>query len=333
MKVEGFEFTDKALLVHSSFITSPNRVPVYVEGKDDLPFWCTVFQQLQPELPDKMKVWIYALKKEPGCSPLLDALENSSQDDFIAAVDSEYDVLLGDRSGIKAMHANLVCTGRHSMENYLFCPNAVEAVVRMHCRDSTLEFRSEFDSLLKDLISDLRELICLECGKRKAKAKNGSLKVPSIIGDEKASRFISEPGASRLDKDKIANFISEENRELYRDQQLFAAFDALPDPKCLLNFHFIMPCVTFRINEFCKKHRSGSQLSRKTLYDLLYRECLECDPQCDDYLRLLHDCKAAALYVSQCKALSQIIQPVTEQVSQQSSASAEPETPTADTTD
>lgn len=278
---DELEYSIEGKLILPEFDIDARVIRIYVEGKDDIPFWQNVFNTF---IPDDYSL---VFEEQGGAEKIYKLLNDiGGKQTFIAALDSEYDDIIHNKSMYKN---NLtIFTKRHSIENYLFCVYSINQIINNLDRkyENNILIIQEFTTKLTSMLEGLLYLECKKCTKTNDILNNISI----LGGDSKITKFL-ENGAIYPDKDKIDNFIKNNNLaniEITEIKNLFREKDKYN----YLNGHFI----TFSIVNFIKQNLKQRKIGPETLYDNAYQNCAICKKKCKDYVEIINNAQKAFNY-------------------------------------
>lgn len=269
------------------FDKSVNTVRVFVEGVDDVPFWQNLFEGILPQ--DSM--YKILCEHKEGCREVCKEILNHGETQKILCVlDSEYDEIIHDKEIFK--NSFTIFTIRHSIENYLFCPNSFDLLIKKLNLNYTKEYTQECESFFKELSLALEDLLYLDCKKQispelfkegiKILGSNQSVAKYMVSKDylpnkDKLTEFIIENNLNEIDIDEIKN--------KFKDKNLFY----------FLNGHFILHSICMFISRKIK--RKGCQMNKANLYGHLYDYCYKCKNKCKDYATIENSAKKALTFI------------------------------------
>ena len=266
--MSDFEYSDNAKLILPKFDIDSRTIRIYVEGKDDIPFWDGIFNDI---LPENFSLIFEEKGGAKGIYKLLDNVANNQT--FIAALDSEYDEIIHDKKRYK--NKLTIFTRRHSIENYLFCAHSLEQIIKRLNRTSR-SYISDIMAYIIELSNLLEILLYLDC--LKYVVPNRLPNNISILGGNSTIAKFSNNNAIYPEEKKIKNFIQFnklDNINVKDIKKLFIGKNIYH----FLNGHFI----TFSIGQFVTSKLNTRKIANDTLYDNAYNNCLFCKVKCSDY--------------------------------------------------
>jgi len=267
--IEDFEYSYNAKLTIPQFDYDSKTIRIYVEGKDDIPFWNEVVNSI---VPQNYNVIMEELGGSSELYKLLDNVQDSQN--FIVFLDSEYDDILCDKEKYK--NKLTVFTKRHSIENYMFCRNSILRIINIHNRNLE-NYNEEINNYISKLCCLLEPLLYLDCLKIK-----GSKHIPkniSILGSQHSVAKLSSNGIYPK-REKIKSFIVKLNlhevdisaiRSLFKGKNIYN----------YINGHFISYSVCKFISSKIPHNIQTSQL-----YNYTYGNCELCKNKCLDFKNL-----------------------------------------------
>lgn len=270
------EYSIEAKSVLPKFDIDAKVIRIYVEGKDDVPFWQNVLSEI---IPDDYSLVVDEQGGAKNIYSLLDEIQDRQT--FIAALDSEYDDIIQDKTRYK--NKLTIFTKRHSIENYLFCIYSLNQIINKLDRKCVNNIQN-ITKFTTKLTSMLEFLLYLEC-KKYTKKCNTLNKISILGGDSKITKFLD--GASLYpSKDKIDSFINNNNLSNIDISKIKELFNG-KDKYNYLNGHFI----TFSIVNFIKQNLKHRSIGPESLYDNAYQNCATCKKKCKDYNEIKKNAK------------------------------------------
>jgi hypothetical protein len=240
---------------------------IYVEGPDDVPFWTALFR--------RAKLGSFTIKPAGG-KPEIQKYRASIVEggaDIVVACDLHYD----DFSGKIQLHPRVIYTFGHSIENTLYAPASVSAVISTFLRND-IEYEDEVRDWLDDFALQLKECVVREIA-------NEMFSLGLRILGESSAPYLQGKDSSELSQERLQGLLDRLGPH-FTPEMLETANRALeqsPKPfRYLIRGHFltfaVWNYVRARINE---KRKREAKLSQDALYTLLIGFL---EARCSDYL-------------------------------------------------
>lgn len=275
------EYSIEAKSILPQFDIDAKIIRIYVEGKDDIPFWDNILSEITP---DDYSLIFDEQEGATNIYRLLDEIQDKQT--FIAVLDSEYDDIIQDKKKYKN---NLtIFTKRHSIENYLFCIYSLNQIINKLDRKCVKNIQNITNFTTK-LTYSLENLLYLEC-KKYTKDCTTLNSISILGGDSKITKFLDND-SPYPNKDKIDNFIDNNNLSSIDITEIKELFKG-KDKYNYLNGHFI----TFSIVNFIKQNLKHRSIGPETLYDNAYQNCATCKKKCKDYNEIKENAKKVIDY-------------------------------------
>ena len=236
---------------------------VFVEGKDDIPFWFDFFKS------DSVKFY---LLEANGIEELNKIMLQIFYEEarVIVACDSHHSPILHN----EPEHVRIVRTYGYSIENTMYCPRTISAIISKHCRDVrdrskiVLKWMNEFTDGSKILL--IYDVANHKYGK--------SLKV---FGDN-CCPFLKSNHSHELSTNKILAYCdrikdSFEDEELAQSETLINIDER--EPRYLVKGDFLTHGVLNIIKNVTRKNTSKSRgltIPLESLYALTVDSCHKC---------------------------------------------------------
>ena len=264
------------------FDKSVNTIRVFVEGPEDIPFWQNLFESILPQNSNYKILCEY----KTGCKEVCKEISNLGQEQkIICALDSEYDEIIHDKDCLKNSYT--IFTGRHSIENYLFCPQTFNLLIKKLNLDYTQDYLDDCKKYFAELSALLEPLLYLDC-KKQEEPELFDIEI-KILGSSHSIAKFTHQNNFLPDKEKIKKFIFDNNlqeintdnlKQKFKDKNLFY----------FLNGHFIFHSICKYLS--VKINRKGCQMNKSNLYGHLYDYCVQCNNKCKDYASIKNSAKA-----------------------------------------
>ncbi|HCG8630809.1 TPA: DUF4435 domain-containing protein [Vibrio parahaemolyticus] len=233
-------------------------VMVYVEGKDDIPFWELMFEKFS-----KHSVEIQEVGSCTALKPYIKQINNGKLTTAIVACDSD---LTGFLSPCLEEHPNIIRTPKYAIENTMITvENIAKAISRVSRLSKKLIKQEDINRWLNDFYSNCLDLVLYDV--HNAKFSHGI----AVVGDN-ASRFMRSKNSSLICKKKMETHV----------EQLSAKFDDFNRdlvveeihskgylPNDLIRGHFLFSAVAKFVNEYSKKKGYKNSISNDSLYAVL----------------------------------------------------------------
>ena len=128
----------------ASLALSGKKAVIYLEDKNDEPFWIRVLKQFKP---DDSFYWVFGSRSTgSGCTQGL-KYKDFLDKQFLIAIDSDFRYLLQE-AGIDIAHY-ILQTYTYSFENHYCCGQNMEQALCMSCQDSNVGNLFSFSKFLK----------------------------------------------------------------------------------------------------------------------------------------------------------------------------------------
>ncbi|AWA91571.1 TPA: DUF4435 domain-containing protein [Vibrio parahaemolyticus] len=233
-------------------------VMVYVEGKDDMPFWELMFEKFSEHSVEIQEVG--------GCTalePYINRINSGELTTAIVACDTDLTNFLSQRL---EEHPNIIRTPKYAIENTMITvENIAKAINRVSRLSKRLIKQEDISRWLDDFYSNCLDLVLYDV--HNAKFSHGI----AVVGDN-ASRFMKSRSSSLICKEKIKTHV----------EQLSAKFDDFNRdlvveeihskgylPNDLIRGHFLFSAVAKFVNEYSRKKGYKNSISNDSLYAVL----------------------------------------------------------------
>lgn len=232
------------------------KIPVFIEGNDDILFWKYHFQT------ESVKI-----QTVDGVEALQSYIAKIVKEDakIIVAMDSDYSLLLEKR----LQHPRVLYTYGYSIENTIYCSVSINRMVSNYCKKE-LDLVLDIDLWFEKFANSIYDLVCYDASSI-LYAK--SLKV---LGDNSA--IIMDSKHDEIDKNKINSIISFCQEKITREE--FESVNSLiahyPHPvRFLVRGHFYLFALHKYIKRKCKEISGSDQrsLTQDSLFTGLIGGC------------------------------------------------------------
>lgn len=230
-------------------------VMVYVEGKDDVPFWEFIFDCLAEY---KVKV------EEVGGSKALEKYINDlelGKLQCIIACDSDFEIIKG-----RTSNSNIIRTFGYSIENSIICPSTILKVIRSVGKISSKNTPAqELSTWLNCFTQIMNNLVIYDIHNE----LNG-LGI-SVVGDN-CSRFFKSQKSYEVCEAKVNNFIANIGFSVCQNEMENIKNLIGEIPRDLSDFirgHFLFSAVSKFISVSIKQINSKASISNDALFGLL----------------------------------------------------------------
>lgn len=289
-----------------------NKLLVVVEGEPDKAFWEGL---LRPLAAGFYLDW----KEVSGIKNVLKYLKENQGCPYICCLDSEYDEIISEHSKLIKNYPNAVLTIRHSFDNYLFCPQALDSFLKAHCCSPELDYLPTIKLYFQVLGDTLKDMVGWECARR---INHGNVpRTLQIVGRHSCMEPLHlNQGDWLPDKSAVKAFAAKNGLTSVNIQDLLNKLKNVQWER-LLNLHFIMvplraflrACATAgnlkelevallsatpkppQINTK-KSYEKGKLPDEHSMYTALYaHSCKSCAAaeSCPDYQNLKNSCSLA----------------------------------------
>jgi len=242
---------------------------VKVEGDEDVVFWSTLF--------DKAGIQSYYMEPTGGINELKKVmsqiLNNNAR--VIVACDSDYSILLNTLPN----HKRIITTYGHSIENSMYCPKIINAVVNKlshNVQDREGYFLDWIDSFCEAA----RVLVVYDIAREKYNK-------PIVVCGINCSRFLKSPRSSRLDGNAISGYISSiihhfNNHEIEKCEQLLVSCSL--DVRYIIRGHFLTNgVINFVKNATRRILGKAPAIPLNLFYALTSDGCKSCNNSCPEF--------------------------------------------------
>ena len=246
--MSNIDYSAQALNVLSSF--HRKKLIIYVEGKDDIPFWNEIFK-----LANSKSCHFKDAGGKPELKKYIKAIENEGVE-IIVARDCDYSDLLGKQSS----HKQVIYTYGYSIENTMYFPPNIAKTIAVLSRTTSKQTK-EIEKWLDNLLKDFEELIVYDFANYKYQ------KGVKVMGD-KCVRFLTRsalPSAStsfiQLHLKKI--------RPLFSDYEITEARKIIKSSKKTLFFTIRGHFLTNAILNYIREKSQSKSLPLDMIYSIM----------------------------------------------------------------
>ena len=265
----SLEYSYEALLAKPLF--NKNKIFIYVEGIDDIPFWTYFFEEAGINCNQECDF-------NPVNGHVIQKFINelSSNDrNFLIAIDRDYNYYLENNYTENL----LISTPCHSIENIIFCQYAITRLIRDICglqQDSLKEVKNKIMSEMNKFKNEFYEIVLFDILNQ---YYNKNLQICSLHYENLRNNL-------ELKKDEFRNcFLKEEleNSKNIRDRIKTHFFKEIRG-------HFLEGWAIGLIKSLVKKYRRGSAQSSKEFIRVCLIGC-KCGKHCLMYDKIITNIK------------------------------------------
>lgn len=253
--MSSLDYSPEAINVLNLFYRS--EVILYVEGEDDVPFWDVVFKKFS-----ESDVKVVPVFGAPEVDKKISEIVINDLN-VLAARDSDYLRV----SGQHVSDARVLYTYGYSIENCLYSPGALAAILAMWRRSQNLGsedckvwFDSVFESLNTIMLCDVANFIF----------QRGVSVLPDSCG-----RFMKDNNSIEVDAEKLQSYLGRIKRH-FSAEELAESADILDrhgyDLCDIVRGHFLASLA----HRFVSKSHAGLDRKRNISFDALYSNALLC---------------------------------------------------------
>ncbi|WP_159033690.1 DUF4435 domain-containing protein [Plesiomonas shigelloides] len=231
---------------------------VYVEGKDDIPFWELIFEKFTT-----LKVEVQEVGSCTALKPYIDKIITGKLNSIVAC-DSDFSLF--DSNAIQ--HQNIIRTYGYSIENTFISHDCLFRVIKTHTRGSIGGLSpQEIEKWIENFTNGVESLIYLDIYNHKHKLGI------NVIGDN-ANRFMTSQKSSDLCNDRVNNhtktILSKPEMSGFDPKtiQLEMQNKAI-SPKQAIRGHFLFSGVAKYVSCMIKNLGGNAPLSNDSLYTAL----------------------------------------------------------------
>ncbi|MEE9437549.1 MAG: DUF4435 domain-containing protein [Saprospiraceae bacterium] len=228
---------------------------VYVEGRDDVPFWEFIF--------DKFSEHSVEINDVGGYPEVLKYMDKIISGEITAIVACD-----GDYSYAEEFpdHNNILRSYGHSIENSMICEQSIKKVIRSLGRVSHKSINEKLiDDWMYQLFETTRQLVVYDFANHILQSGK------SVIGNN-CARFMTSQKSSKFCPNKISNFIMELDIELDSDlekniiENISNAGRDIPD---FIRGHFIFSATLRYVISYLSKIEKSIQISSDAFFGSL----------------------------------------------------------------
>jgi hypothetical protein len=267
MSKHSLEYSTDALNVKSQFYNK--EISIYVEGKEDIVFWDSIFKTCQ--LND------YYIEDTGGYESLVGYMDKIIDDNarIIVACDCDHSPFIID---YKYNNPRIIRTYGYSIENTMYCIHNIEQAIKRYARTRKtfhpriIDWYAKFAILSKDLLKyDIANI-------RFAKGTR-------VFGD-KCNRFLKSEDSTELSPIRINKYLSSilskfTKEEIKECSELIEGDDR--ELRYLIKGHFLSNGVINLIKQMVLEETGIKvSISIDSLYSLMVTCISTCDKKCPD---------------------------------------------------
>ncbi len=277
--MSNLRYSNEALNVRAKF--SGVDVMVYVEGRDDVPFWEEVFRTICT-----LDVGVESVGGSPELDKLVDGVVSGDLQAFIAR-DSDYSSL----DGSQFNHSRVLYTYGHSIENSLISKNSILACIRSIGRLSIRDVsEKDCETWLANFHKTIEDILSLDICLHRQNASKGVLSA-------NCEKFMVKKGSPELSGSKIEAVKQTENFVSFSREISSLKTTLIGQSRTLADFlrgHFLFSVVLRYVNSSIKTLGSKTKSTNNDLFGALLMDFSKTFDKSHDHYAHYHSSIVAA---------------------------------------